>query len=100
MTGFGSRRLLFAAGARSTARESSVVILAIIAAPSRGGSTTGSWIQGPTLAGEGGSRCYTRKNQEVLMLVLGIKAKPLQQIAVVEMEGAIGPRIKPGEYGR
>jgi protease IV len=32
------------------------------------------------------------------MLVLGLKPKPLQQIAVVEMEGAIGPRLKAGEY--
>src|SRR5262245_49973134 len=37
---------------------------------------------------------------EVLMLVLGIKAKPLQQISVVEMEGTIGPRLRPGEYGK
>ena len=34
------------------------------------------------------------------MLVMGLKPKPLQQIAVVEMEGAIGPRIKAGEYVR
>jgi protease-4 len=34
------------------------------------------------------------------MLVLGLKPKSLQQIAVVEMEGAIGPRIKAGDYVR
>lgn len=32
------------------------------------------------------------------MFVLGLKPKPLQQIAVIEMEGAIGPRLKAGEY--
>ena len=34
------------------------------------------------------------------MLVMGLKPKPLQQIAVVEMEGAIGQRLKAGEYAR
>ena len=32
------------------------------------------------------------------MLIVGMQARPLQQIAVVEMEGAIGARLKPGEY--
>ena len=34
------------------------------------------------------------------MLVLGLKPKQLSQIAVVEMEGAIGPRLKAGEYAK
>ena len=34
------------------------------------------------------------------MLVLGLKPKPLQHIAVVEMEGAIGPRLKAGDYAK
>jgi protease-4 len=32
------------------------------------------------------------------MLVFGLQNRPLQHIAVVEMEGAIGPRLKPGDY--
>lgn len=32
------------------------------------------------------------------MLVAGLKARTLQQIAVIEMEGAIGPRLKPPEF--
>jgi protease IV len=32
------------------------------------------------------------------MLVLGIQAKPMQHIAVVEMEGAIGTKLKPSDY--
>ena len=32
------------------------------------------------------------------MLVLGIKPRAIQSVAIVEMEGAIGPRIKAGEY--
>ena len=32
------------------------------------------------------------------MFVMGLKPKQLQGIAVVEMEGAIGPRLKPAEY--
>jgi protease-4 len=32
------------------------------------------------------------------MLVIGLKTRALQQIAVVEMEGAIGPRLKPPDY--
>jgi protease-4 len=34
------------------------------------------------------------------MLVLGFKPKQLQQIAVIEMEGAIGQRLKAGEYAK
>jgi protease-4 len=34
---------------------------------------------------------------EVQMFIAGLKAKT-QSVAVVEMEGAIGPRIKPAEY--
>jgi protease-4 len=34
------------------------------------------------------------------MLVLGLKSKPLQQIAVIEMDGAIGPRLKAGDYAK
>jgi protease IV len=37
---------------------------------------------------------YTRLE----MIVAGLKRPQLQQIAVVEMEGAIGPRLKAGEY--
>lgn len=32
------------------------------------------------------------------MIVVGLKARAMQSIAVVEMEGAIGPRIKANEY--
>ncbi|HLF76874.1 MAG TPA: signal peptide peptidase SppA [Dehalococcoidia bacterium] len=32
------------------------------------------------------------------MLVLGLKPRTTQQVAVIEMEGAIGPRLKPAEY--
>jgi len=32
------------------------------------------------------------------MFVLGLKTRPQQQIAIVEMEGAIGPRLKAPEY--
>jgi hypothetical protein len=31
------------------------------------------------------------------MIVIGLKARQLQHIAVVEMEGQIGPRLKAGE---
>jgi protease-4 len=37
---------------------------------------------------------------EVPMFVLGLKSRSLQQIAVIEMEGAIGPRLKAPEYAR
>jgi protease-4 len=32
------------------------------------------------------------------MLAFGLKAKQLHSIAVVELEGTIGPRLRPGEY--
>jgi protease IV len=32
------------------------------------------------------------------MFVFGLKPRVLQQIAVIEMEGAIGPRLKAGDY--
>jgi protease-4 len=34
------------------------------------------------------------------MIALGIGSKKIAQIAVVEMEGMIGPRMKPAEYGK
>jgi protease-4 len=34
------------------------------------------------------------------MIVFGAKAKQLQQIAVVEIDGAIGPRVKANEYAK
>src|SRR5687768_13853376 len=32
------------------------------------------------------------------MLVMGLKSRVVEQMAVVEMEGAIGPRLKPPDY--
>ncbi|HWO72734.1 MAG TPA: hypothetical protein VNN21_04180, partial [Dehalococcoidia bacterium] len=32
------------------------------------------------------------------MFVLGLKARAIQHIAVVEMEGPIGPRLKAADY--
>jgi protease-4 len=34
------------------------------------------------------------------MIVFGAQAKQLQQIAVVEIDGAIGPRVKANEYAK
>jgi len=34
------------------------------------------------------------------MIVFGVKAKQLQQIAVVEIDGAIGPKVKANEYAK
>jgi protease IV len=43
-------------------------------------------------------RLPTLDDREVVMLVLGLKAKAIQSVAVVEMEGPIGQRLKAAEY--
>ena len=40
----------------------------------------------------------TLKHREAFMFVAGLKPRQLQQIAIVEMDGAIGQRLKAAEY--